>query len=103
MFTVIKKQTRPNKETLFYTEKYPTVEKYNMYFHEKYIKTGKFIKSEKHMTDDGLTMIGTTVWQSHLIFLEFVTDDVCYNNVIEPSNAYNKSSDIETEFSIIEE
>ena len=103
MFTVIRKQTKPKKDTLFYTEKYPTTEEYNTYFYEKYIKTGKFIKSEKHISDDGLTMVGITVWQSHPIFLEYVTDEYCYTNLIEPSNMYDKTNNIETEYSIIEE
>lgn len=103
MFTVIRKQKRPNKNILFYTEQYPPTVEYNTYFYEKYIKTGKFIKSEKHISDDGLTMVGITVWRSHPIFLEYVTDEYCCNNLIEPSNMYDKTNDIQTEYSIIEE
>lgn len=103
MFTVIRKQVRPNKDIPFYIEKYPPTEEYNMYFYEKYIKTGKFIKSEKHLMDDGVTMISTIVWKSHLSFIEYVTDEVCYNNMIAPNNAYDDSNNIETAFSIIEE
>ncbi len=103
MFTVIRKQTKPNSDVLFYTEKYPPTEEYNVYFYEKYMKTGKFIRSEKQITNNGLTMIGISVWQSHPVFIEYVTDEFCYNNLIDPGNIYDKTNGIETEFSIIEE
>jgi hypothetical protein len=102
MFTVIRKQTRPNKDIQFYIDKYPTSEEYNIYFYEKFIKTKKFISSHKQPLDD-LVMLYTSTWSSHSAFLEFTSDEYCYINLIEPTNAYDRSNDIETIFSIIEE
>ena len=103
MFTVIRKQKKPNKDTLFYTEKYPPSSEYNTYFHEKFVKTGKFIKSEKYFDSNNLTMVSITVWKSHSVFAEYVTDEFCYDTLIIPGNIYDKDNNIETEFSIIEE
>lgn len=102
MFTVIRKQTRPNKDIPFYVDKYPSSEEYNVYFYENYVKTNKFIRSNNQRLDD-LVMLYSSTWSSQSAFLSFTTDEYCYVNLIEPSTTYDSDNNIETIFSIIEE
>ena len=103
MFTVIRKQMRLNKDIPFYIDKYPTSEEYNIYFYKKFIKTNKFISSENRLIDNDLVLVSMNSWLSHPAFIEFTTDEYCYNNLIVPQGSYNRTYNIETEFSIIEE
>jgi hypothetical protein len=103
MFTIIKKQTRLNKDIPFYIDKYPTNEEYNIYFYEKFVKTNKFINAEKRLIDNDLVLVSVSNWSSHSAFIEFTTDEYCHNNLIVPNGSYDRTYNIETEFSIIEE
>lgn len=75
MFKSIRIITRPNREIPFFNEVYTAANKERqMVYYEKYIKTGKSLKSYVSLSDDKLTATQITEWNSKEDFVEFCTD-----------------------------
>jgi hypothetical protein len=101
MFIVINKQERPNEGVKFYHEYRTLDKKINDYFYNKYVLPGKFIKLTKELENNGLTLITKIYWSSHQDALDFLSDDNCYNDIIQ-NKEYNEKNNITTSISIEE-
>jgi hypothetical protein len=97
MFRITKKAIRPNVDIQFFTEANPTSNTYKEYMHKHYIQTGKIIKVHNELSADRLTATQIMDWNSREDFLEFITDNVCEEELIAPSQLYNINNNIATE------
>lgn len=100
MISLKRKQIRPNKLVEFFTgENYP---KYTEHFIEKYVKSGKFLYSEKEFSDDELEVIVTTIWDSKETLLEFKNDPVVIETLLKEKEKYIKDTGIKEELISLE-
>lgn len=94
MFKLVKKQTRISKEVPFYFQAKPQSSAYIEYIVTKYIHSGKLKSSEWVISEDGLEATLVTEWQSPDDFLNFVSDEVCLETQIQPSQIYDAENKI---------
>lgn len=99
MFIITKKSMR-NADSIPFYDMPATA---GIYFREKFILTGKFIKMDRQLSDNKLILTTITSWKSHQDFLDFMADEFCQENVIDPNNRYDIDNNIETEYSVTEE
>jgi hypothetical protein len=58
---------------------------------------GKFLSSKKLLSEDRLVLTQIMEWSSAEHFLEFIADDVCIENLIEPTQKFNSEYNIISE------
>lgn len=100
MYSVTKTQIRPNTETKFYFERFRPADDVKKYIKEKFMDTGKLIKTDINLTGDRAEF--KTLWESRAALLEFQTDEFISDNVISPAFNYELDNDIKTSF-VVEE
>jgi hypothetical protein len=94
MYIVTKTQVRPNSTIPFYFEINPTLTTFVDYLRDNY--SSSFIKVERNILEDKLTLVTKTTWASRQELLKFVTDIKCYETVILPSMDYDMKNKIIT-------
>ena len=90
MFRVIRKQTRPNTSVQFWQgQNDPSMnDEFRNYFYETYVLTGKFISVTPSVSEDGLELTNTTIWNSEADYNEHQADPVCQEGVIGKAEAH---------------
>jgi hypothetical protein len=91
MIRFTKTQTRPNTSVPFYESKDDAVK---AYFYNKFIKTKKFLTDIKTLSEDQLVLTSVSDWSSTQDYLDLLTDEYCYVNIVIPSKEYNKKNNI---------
>jgi hypothetical protein len=97
MFRITKKTIRPSIDIQFFTEAHPTSNTYKEYMYKHYIQTGKIIKVHQEISEDGLTATQIMDWNSREDFLDFLTVNVCEEELIAPGQLYDINNNIATE------
>ena len=79
MFKVIRKQTRPNTSVEFWqgANDPAMTDEFRNYFYETYVLTGKFISASPAVSENGLELTNTLIWNSQADFDECKNDPVC--------------------------
>ena len=91
MIRFTKTQTRPNTSVPFYESKDDAVK---AYFYNTFIKTKKFLTDVKTLSEDRLVLTSVSDWSSTQDYLDLLTDEYCYVNIVIPSKEYNKKNNI---------
>jgi hypothetical protein len=94
MFKLVKKQKRTSTDVPFFFEANPQSKKYIQYIVSKYINTGLLESSEWVISEDGLEATLVTKWKTPDDFLQFVSDEVCIENQIQPGQVYDAANEI---------
>ena len=89
MFKVIRKQTRPNTSVPFWqgANDPSMTDEFRNYFYEKYVLTGKFISASPAVSDNGLELTNTLIWNSQADFEECKNDAVCQAGLFDKAKA----------------
>lgn len=93
MHIVTRTHTRPNLDVPFFHPKTASTDEFRTYFLENYIKPGKSFLIEHSYSDDNLTMISTSIWDSAESFNQFINDPNC-NQLILSATEYNTNNNI---------
>lgn len=93
MYIVTRVHTRPNLEVEFFHPKEATTPEFKNYFIETYIGTGKSILIEHSVSEDGLAMTSTSIWDNEASFTQF-SNDPNANELITTATAYNTANGI---------
>ena len=89
MFKTVRIIKRPNREIPFFHEVSPPTKERQLRYYEKYIKTGKSIKSDFSLSDDQLTVTLISEWDTKESFIDFITDsDPILNTWTNGMNQY---------------
>lgn len=91
MIRLTKTQTRPNTSVSFFE---PSDDAVKAYFYNNFVKKFKFLAEVKKLSDDKLTLVTTSDWASAEDYLDLLTDEYCYTNIIRPSKEYNLKNNI---------
>ena len=91
MIRFTKTQNRPNAEVPFFEVTNVSV---NTYFANKFIKTLGLLAEVKKLSADKLTRVTVTDWASVEDYLDLLTDEYCYTNIVSPSKEYNAKNNI---------
>lgn len=91
MIRITKTQTRPDTSIPFYESKDQAV---NEHFYSKFIKSLKLLADVKIMSKDKLTLVSVLDWGSVEDYLDLLTDEYCYLNIVIPTNEYNARNNI---------
>jgi hypothetical protein len=91
MIRFTKTQTRDNPMVPFYESSDDAVK---AYFYNKFIKPLKFLADVKQLSDDKLTLVSISDWASVEDYLDLLTDEYCYVNIVIPSKEHNKKNNI---------
>ena len=91
MIRFTKTQSRPDASIPFFES---TDDAVKAYFYNKFIKPLKFLADVKTLSDDKLTLISVSDWASVEDYLDLLTDEYCYVNIVLPSKEYNKTNNI---------
>lgn len=76
MLKVIQCQVRKNLETPFLKMEVANIFQQNI--KEKYIDTGKLIRTEQKMSADQLSDYTILYWKTHEDYFDYVTDEECH-------------------------
>lgn len=76
MFQVIVKEIRPNTSVNFFQGVQDPLMDQSIkdYYFQNYIENGKFIAAEKNLSEDGLTLTKTMIWESSQARQDFIND-----------------------------
>lgn len=88
---------RPDKSILFYDEIEEASTEYKSYIYNNFIKNKRMIKSEKTLSEDGLTLTTTMLWDNEDSFLDLCTDEFLFNDRIHKVNVYNVTNGIQSD------
>jgi hypothetical protein len=99
MWQVVRKQIRPDTSIDFFLSEQHTSPETKQYLYSTYVTTGKQLMMVKEMSDDGLTLTVTQIWQSNEDHIECKNDPVSII-IKEEFDAYIQSNGIV--FEIIE-
>ena len=104
MFKITRKQTRPNSSVQFWQgQNSPTMtDEFRNYFYESYVLTGKFISATPVISEDGLELTTTTIWNSESDYNESQNDPICIEGMLNKSTAHKEATGISTEITIRE-
>lgn len=91
MIRFTKTQTRPDVSIPFYESRDDAVK---AYFYNKFIKPKKFLTDVKTLSEDRLVLTSVSDWSSVQDYLDLLTDEYCYVNIVIPSKEYNKKNNI---------
>lgn len=91
MIRFTKTQNRPNTEVPFFEVTDVSV---STYFANKFIKTLRFLADVKKLSEDKLTLVTVSDWASAEDYLDLLTDEYCFVNIIIPSKEYNTQNNI---------
>lgn len=91
MIRFTKTQTRPNTMVPFYES---TDDAAKAYFYNKFIKPLRFLADVKTLSDDKLTLVSISDWASVEDYLDLLTDEYCYTNIVIPTKEYNRMNNI---------
>lgn len=91
MIRITKTQTRVDTSVPFFDAKDDAAK---IYFYNKFIKNLKFIADIKTLSNDKLTLVSVSDWASVEDYLDLLTDEYCYINIVLPSKEYNKNNNI---------
>ena len=91
MIRFTKTQTRPNTTVPFYQS---TDDVSKAYFYNKFIKPLKFLANVEKLSDDKLTLVSVSDWASVEDYLDLLTDEYCYLNIVIPTKEYNAKNNI---------
>lgn len=99
MFKIARKQTRPNSSVQFWQgQNSPTMtDDFRNYFYESYVLTGKFISASPVLSEDGLELTTTAIWNSESDFNESLNDPVCIEGMLNKSAEHKVATGIVTE------
>lgn len=93
MWQVVRTQTRPNTSIDFFLSDQHMSAETKQYLYSTYVETGKQLMMIKEMSDDGLTLTVTQIWQSEEYHIECKNDPVSII-IKEEFDAYIQSNDI---------
>jgi hypothetical protein len=93
MWQVVRKQLRLNTSVNFFSVDQHTSPETKQYMYNTYVATGKQLMMEKEMSDDGLTLTVTQIWQNNEDYLECKNDPVSIT-MKEEFDAYIQSNGI---------
>ncbi len=100
MFRSIRKQVRPNTSVEFFDP--PTAPSTTPAFKEfmwsNYMSTGKLISIDNTLSEDGLSMVNTTIWDSEASAIQFKDDAYVIENLFNPQDTYCTANGIVQEF-----
>jgi hypothetical protein len=98
MFKVIKKQTRPNTSVPFWQgQNDPSMtDDFRNYFYENYVLTGKFISATPAVSNDGLELTTTAIWNSEADFNESQADAVFQEGLRDKARAHMEATGVVT-------
>lgn len=91
MIRFTKTQTRSNTMIPFYESKDDAVK---LYFYNKFIKPLRFLANVEKLSDDKLTLVSVSDWASVEDYLDLLTDEYCYLNIVIPTKEYNAKNNI---------
>ena len=91
MIRFTKTQTRSNTMIPFYESKDNAVK---LYFYNKFIKPLRFLANVEKLSDDKLTLVSVSDWASVEDYLNLLTDEYCYLNIVIPTKEYNAKNNI---------
>jgi hypothetical protein len=91
MIRFTKTQIRPNITVPFYKS---TDDVSKAYFYNKFIKPLKFLANVEKLSDDKLTLVSVSDWASVEDYLDLLTDEYCYLNIVIPTKEYNAKNNI---------
>jgi len=99
MFKVIRKQIRPNSSVEFWQGQNSTTmtDEFRNYFYESYVLTGKFISATSVLSEDGLELTTTAIWNSESDCDESRNDPVCIAGLHDLSIAHGNTTGVVTE------
>lgn len=101
MFKIKKTQIRSNASIPFFHETFTVSEEYRQHLQATY--KNKLLSSNKHLSEDTLSLIHILEWSSRDDFLEYISDEYCVVNMIEPNQRYNEIAGIQSELEILED
>jgi hypothetical protein len=100
MYKIKRIQRRPSITIPWSFEKYPTSKNFLDHFKKKYIDTKKLLSYiSGSMSEDQLKIVYVQVWDTRQDYLDFLTDDVLFDERNEKIN-YEIDNDITSEFII---
>lgn len=101
MFIFITKQTRPSKDVDFFTpKKLNEMDKdYSTYFNDNYVVTEKFLHAYSEMSESGLELTTTAIWEDKNYAEEFKNDPVVVERFIKVKSRYFEENNIKSEIS----
>ena len=88
MHISISKQTRPDRDIQFWSGRDTVAADSLKYVKEKYYDTLKIRKTDNTVSEDGLTLITNTHWNSENDYIEFKNDQKIIDEFINPFNDY---------------
>lgn len=96
MFKIIKKQTRPNTSVPFWQgQNDPAMtDEFRNYFYENYVLTGKFISATPAVSNDGLELTNTAIWNSEADFDAAQADVVVQEGLRDKARAHTTAQGI---------
>ena len=86
--------TRPDVSIPFFESKDELI---IAYFYYKFIRTKKVISDVKTLSDDKLILTSVSCWTSVEDYLDLLTNEYCYANIVIPSREYNTKHNITLE------
>jgi hypothetical protein len=89
MIKITVTQTRPSVSIPFFGSDDPVItQEIRTYIAQYYIATGKLILDDRVVSEDGLTMTLTRLWEDQEAIDVFGSDQYIIDNVITPREAY---------------
>ncbi len=100
MFRSIRKQVRPNTSVVFFDPPTAatTTPEFKQYMWENYMSTGKLITIDNTLSEDGLSLVNTTIWDSEASAIQFKDDPVVVQNLFNEQTIYCDANGITQEF-----
>jgi len=100
MLRIIKTQVRTSLDVPFYDDTASSNDpEYRKYVYNNFIANNKLIKTERAISEDGLTMTILMTWDSEDSFLDLCTDEFCGKYLIR-ANQYNMLNGIASDIRI---
>jgi hypothetical protein len=96
MYRVITKHTRPNQTVDFFSPKTSTLvsEETRLHIRDNYIVTGKIVHSEDSLSENGLELTITAIYQDEATYNEWKNDTIIINGMYNIGLAFRETNGI---------
>jgi hypothetical protein len=96
MFRTIVKHTRPNTSVEFFNPKNSSLvsDETRLHIRNNYIVTGKIVHSEEVISEDGLSMTITAIFQNEATYNEWMNDTIITEQLRGVGNSYREANGI---------
>lgn len=94
MHISITQQVRPSKDVEFWSSKSRLEQKHALYMKKNYLDTKKIVSMNASESEDGLTLTTEVTWDNEKSLLDFQSDSIIVENILDAMNQYAEKNGI---------